>query len=94
MSARRLDGRAANRAKKVQMAFERRLNPRHRIAHVLLKHTDELPRSHARSRVLSASDSQLLVHEPRDLVAVGSTLGLAHHVTHDRADRLGVLVHG
>src|SRR6185437_13609604 len=36
------------------------------------------------------SDVQLLVNEARDLAAVGTALGLAHDVAHDRADRLGV----
>ena len=36
------------------------------------------------------SDAELLVDETGDLASVGAALGLAHHVTHDRADRLGV----
>src|SRR5258708_10983548 len=35
-------------------------------------------------------DPQLLADQPRDLAAVGPALGLAHHVPHDRTDRLGV----
>ena len=37
-----------------------------------------------------SSDSELLVHKARDVVAVGAALGLAHDVADDRADRLGV----
>ena len=38
----------------------------------------------------AASGSQLLVDEPGDLGPVGAALGLAHHVPHDRADRLRI----
>ena len=38
----------------------------------------------------SDSDPELLVHQPGDLATIGAALGLAHHVAHDRADRLGV----
>src|SRR6202034_231285 len=37
-----------------------------------------------------ASDTELLADQSRDLAAVGTTLGFAHHVAHDRPDRLGV----
>src|ERR1700678_3711020 len=38
----------------------------------------------------AASRAELLVHEPRDLGAVGAAFGLTHDVADDRADRLGV----